>query len=133
MNEKHGSWKAYDKARYYVPYSYVSEDSVAAAIARQAREEVDFARGELTRYRKHVNRATVRGTDNADSKHGISYGLWALHEVCDAFNRAGDITRLAKVLRYHAEKLEKAFGALYDQDNAQIRKAREAESAARWA
>ena len=129
--EKHGSFKKHDPSKYYRPYCHLAEDSIGAAIAEQAREELDFARGELTKYRKHVNRAEVTGKDTVEYMGGhqwLNTGLWALYGVCDSFHsKVKPMGRLAKVLERHAERLHRQIEALYEQDKAQVRAAKDAE------
>lgn len=126
--EQFGSLKAHDPAKYYRPYCYVSEDSLASAIAEQAREELVYARNELRKYRRHVNRTTVEHTDKYEYMGGhsfINHGLWALQAVCESF-KVREMARLAKVLQRHCERLDEAFRKLYERDRDQILAARDA-------
>jgi len=107
------------------------QDEVVAAMREAARDALDYARTILRRYRRHVNRADVRGTDRHDS--GDSRGdahaesaCWTISIACQKL-RGSEFKRLERVVERHADRIGRQFKALRDKDYEQIQAAGRAE------
>lgn len=112
------------------------QDEVVAAMRESARDALDYARTVLRRYRRHVNRSNVRGTDRDDTidSRGDSHAqsaCWTISIACQKL-RGSEFRRLERVVERHAERIGRQFKALRDRDYEQIQAAYRAKKNAEW-